>query len=89
MISAFVKDPNAVSDYAVDWTLNTGGDSITASTWTPDSGITVNSSSFTTTKTVVWLSGGTLGVNYRVVNHITTAGGRQEDKTIIILCQDK
>lgn len=88
MIAAFVKDPNAVNDYSVDWTLNTGGDSIVGSTWVAPAGITVDSSTFNTKKTIVWLSGGTVGVNYRVVNHITTAGGRQEDKTIIIICQE-
>lgn len=88
MIAAFVKDPNAVSDYAIDWTL-LSGDTITVSTWTVDTGITKGTDSFSATKTTVWLSGGTAGVTYKCVNHITTAGGRQEDHTIIIICQER
>jgi hypothetical protein len=37
--------------------------------------------SFTDTATNVWLSGGTAGVTYEVVNRITTAAGRQYDHT--------
>jgi hypothetical protein len=78
----------------------TGGDTVTTSTWTvyvntdnganliasTPPGIVVSTSSSAPTTTTVWLSGGIAGVEYLVVNHITTAQGRQEDQTIIILC---
>jgi hypothetical protein len=38
--------------------------------------------SFTTTKTTIWLAGGTDGSTYAITNHITTAQGRIEDKTL-------
>lgn len=79
------KDPNAVLDYGFDYSRwLPSGDTITASTWTPDTGITVNSSSFTSTATTVWLAGGTAGTSYKVVNHITTQQGRQDDQTLEI-----
>lgn len=95
-MSTFVKDPSAVLDYSIDWTkwltVGVGGDTIIASTWTPETGITVGSGGFapslTPTKTTVWLSGGTAGVTYKCVNHITTAGGRQTDMSILIVCQE-
>lgn len=34
-----------------------------------------------------WLSGGTLGRTYSLVCHVTTAGGRQYDKTGTIRCE--
>lgn len=81
---AQIKDPQAVKDYGFIWAPWLGSDTITASTWASDNGITINSSSFTTTTTTVWLSGGTEGLVYNIVNHITTAGGRQDDRTLVV-----
>jgi hypothetical protein len=80
----FTKDPNAVLDFTIDWESWLDGDTISASTWTPEAGITVDSDTDTDTTTTVWLSGGTAGQSYRVTNHITTAAGREEDRTLII-----
>ncbi len=80
----FRKDPQAILDYVIDWSDWLDGDTITASTWTAPTGITVDSDSHTTTATTVWLSGGTLGETYSLVNHITTAAGREDDRTIKI-----
>jgi len=103
-VFAAIKDPSAVKDYLINWAdpaapggpFLTGGDTITASTWSVYDPIgavlalgpliVINSSSSTVTTTTVNLSGGTLGVEYLVVNHVTTSQGRQEDQTIIILC---
>jgi hypothetical protein len=77
------KDPNAVLDYQFDWSdWLADGDTLSASTWTPASGITVDSSARTTTTATVWLSGGTAGQVYEVVNHVTTVDGRQDDRTL-------
>jgi hypothetical protein len=81
-MSTFTKDPDDVLDYVRDWAAVLDGDTITTSTWTVlDAGITVNSDERTTTKATVWISGGTLGQTHRVVNRITTAGGRTLRKT--------
>jgi hypothetical protein len=32
----------------------------------------------------VWLSGGTLGTDYLITNHITTSKSRQDDRSMII-----
>lgn len=92
MSQRYVKDPQAKLDYSVDWTAGEGGswlqtgETITASTWTVPAGITQSTPapSFTGTKTTIWLTGGTVGVNYAVVNHITTNQGREDDRTIHI-----
>lgn len=80
----FDKDPDDVLDYAIDWSTWLGEDTITASTWTEPDGITVDSSTNTTTTATIWLSGGTLGEAYSLTNHITTAAGRERDRTIVI-----
>ena len=82
----FIKDPDAVLDYSINWsTWLVTGDTIVTSTWTADTGITIDSDSNTTTATTVWLSGGTAGESYGVTNHIVTDDGREDDRTITIL----
>lgn len=85
MVQAFVKDPNAVLDYEVDWSgWLASGDTISTSTWVASDGITIDSDSKTTTKTTVWLSGGVAGRSYAATNHIVTAAGREDDRTIVM-----
>ena len=85
----FTKDPDATLDYEVDWTDWLNGDTITASAFTVPTGITLVTQLRTDSKAVVWLSGGTVGSKYDVVNRITTAGGRTDDRTIRIVIQQK
>lgn len=86
----YVKDPDAILDYSINWSswLVTG-DTIATSTWTAETGITVDSDSNTTTAATVWLSGGTLGESYDVTNHIVTDAGREDDRTITILVREQ
>lgn len=83
------KDGNATKDYTLTWATELGNDLIIGSTWTPEVGITVVDNSFTNTTTTVRVSGGTPGVEYSVVNHITTAGGMQEDETLVFLINEE
>ena len=80
-----LKDPSAVLDYAFDWTewLATG-ETITDHTITADTGITVDSWTESDGKVIVWLSGGTAGINYKVTCLITTSAGRTDERTIWI-----
>ncbi len=86
-MSRYTKDPQAKLDYSVDWgSWLQPSETITASTWTVPDGITqaTPAPSFTTTEATIWLSGGTVGVYYAVVNHITTNQGREDDRTVHI-----
>jgi hypothetical protein len=65
------KDAAAVLDYSIDWSQWLAGDTIAASSWTCDQGITgVPVSGPDTTKTSIWLSGGTMGQTYKISNSI-------------------
>jgi len=72
-------------DYVFDWTewLATG-ETIANYTITPDTGITVDSSTEDDGKVTVWLSGGTAGINYKVACLVTTSAGRTDERTIWI-----
>jgi hypothetical protein len=83
-IASFEKDPAAVLDYSGDWSAWLGDDTIATSTWTVPTGITKNSDTHDATSVLIWLSGGTAGQKYTLVNHITTVGGRTDERTIVI-----
>ena len=87
--SDFTKDPDAVLDYVWDWSSwLAGGETISTSVFTVTAGITVNSTSNTTTTATVWLSGGTNGV-YTVANKITTSAGRTDERSLTIRVQNR
>ncbi len=85
----FTKDPNAVLDYTWDWEDWLDSDTISSSSVTVQTGLTADSDTNTTTTATVWLSSGTLGEDYEVTNRIVTAGGRTEDRTIIIMVRER
>jgi hypothetical protein len=88
-IHNFTKDPTAILDYSIDWSDWLLEDTILTSNFTVGAGLTVDLSTNTTTSTTVWLSGGTIGFTYNVVNKITTAGGRQDSRTFTVTIEKK
>lgn len=84
----FTKDPDALLDYEIDWATWLNGDQITVSSWAVPAGITSPTDTNTTTTTTIWLSGGTAGQWYDCVNHITTAAGREDDRTLAIYIRE-
>jgi len=89
-VQAFRKDPNAVLDYAIDWSswLATG-ETISTSDWTVPSGITKDSNEKDDTSTKIWLSGGTDGQTYTIVNRITTSADRTDDRSFDVIVENR
>lgn len=84
-MSPLIKDPNATLTFGFEWAgWLESGDSISASVWTVESGLNVVSTSFTTTRSLVRLSSGVVGKTYKARNHITTAHGDEDDRTLEI-----
>lgn len=85
------KDPDEVLDYKLDWTERLAGDTIVSSMWqaSPAEGLVIDRSSFTTTETVVWLSEGTIGASYLLLNRVQTDGGRTFDQTVKLRIKSK
>ena len=88
-MSRFTKDPDATLDYKVDWASWLVDDTITNSTWIVPTGINYETDANDTTSATVWLSGGSVGSSYEVVNRITTTAGRIDDRTITIRIKEK
>lgn len=89
MAQIFVKDPDAVLDYVIDWSAWLDTDTISTSVWTVPDGITKDSDTETATASTIWLSSGTVDTDYDGVNHIVTAAGREDDRTITIQVREK
>ena len=91
----FVKDPDAVLDYAFDWTddavdpwLQTG-ESINSHIVTVSAGITKDSDSEADGIITVWLSGGTAGERYVIACKIVTNLGRTDERSAVIYCEER
>lgn len=98
MTVKWVQDPEAILDYTLDWSnMLVAGDSIVNAVFTPDSGLNVLTSNITGSTVnsnaeqaaTVWLLGGVVGQTYGVTCHITTVGGRQDDRTFQIVVKEK
>ncbi len=87
----YIKDPDAVLDYSVDWTLWLAGDQIATSEWIlePETDLEAAVDTKTASKATVWLRGGVAGTTYLATNRIVTVGGRTDDRTISIRVQDR
>ncbi len=76
------KDPADIRNYAIDWSAwltSQGSDTISTSVWS-GGGLTIVSSSNTTTTATAKVSGGSDGTAYTVSNTIVTATGAQTRK---------
>lgn len=83
------KDPDAVLDYAIDWSRWLGEDALTAAQWAVPDGLTKVSEALDTGTATIWLSGGSVGVTYLLTCHITTAAGREEDQSFRIKIKER
>lgn len=86
----FYTDSANVLDFSIDWATNIPTDTIATSTWTlTPAGMTAATPSVVGKVTTIWLSGGTTGTTYAVVNRIVTAGGRTIERTIHVRVKDQ
>jgi len=83
----FTKEPSEVLDYEIDWSDWLGSLTISTSVWTGPSGITIDGSSNTSTKSLIRLSGGTWGETYELSNTIVANNGETEKRSILVRIQ--
>ena len=86
----FLKDPSAILDYKLDWSKWLSADDVivSATAVSDDPALTVDAVSSAASETVFWLSGGTAGSSYKVLVHIVTEGGREDERTVVITVKD-
>lgn len=88
-MQTFAKDPDALLDYSIDWSLWLDGDTIQTSSWSVPPPLVLSNQSHTDTMATVWVSGGTVGARYVITNHIVTAAGREDERSLIIAIVDR
>lgn len=89
-MTAYIKDPQAVLDYAFNWTAwLAAGETITSHTITADPGITVNSHTESGGTVTAWLAGGAVGTVYCITCEIVTSGGRTDDRSIEVSVEQR
>lgn len=84
-----LKHPDATLDYAVDWGSDyLSGETLATSSWTVEpvesGGLTLASSAFGLLIATATVSGGKAANIYRLTNHITTTGGRDDSRSIML-----
>jgi hypothetical protein len=94
---SYIKDPDAVLDYALDWNpWLSDGETISTSTFVATGGITIGDGtnggiapSCSLGIATVWLLGGSAGAVYEITNSITTNQGRADDRTFTVRVQER
>jgi hypothetical protein len=88
VVKAFLKDPEEILDYTIDWTrLLETDEIITNSEWEFETDedprtLVQDTANFGDKGASIWVSGGTHNVTYFVVNRITTSSNRVYERAI-------
>ncbi len=90
-MATFKKDPDAVLDYVFDWApyLTPIADTIASVTWVLSPGLTKISQSNTTMTATAFIGGGTAGESLTLTCRIVTAGGRTDDRSVVLKIVDR
>jgi hypothetical protein len=89
MPKPYVKDPDAILDYYINWEPWLLGDPIETSSWNATGTISMGEQLLLGQVTGIWVSGGVVGERATLTNHILTAGGRVDDRTILLLISEQ
>ena len=93
-MSLLMKDPQAVLDYAIDWSAEyLGEDSLAESEWTVEpleaGGVVVAGSDFDPGVATVKASGGVAGRVYKLINQVVMASGRIDQRSIVLRVEQR
>lgn len=82
-------DPGAVEDYVWNWADWLGSETLSTATLTAEDGLTATVQSTGTSTVTMRLAGGTAGARYRVTAHATSSAGREQSRSVIVVCDDR
>ena len=88
-MTLLLKDPEATLDYSVDWGAEyLSGDALATSGWTvspaEEGGVAIVSDRFDLLIATAEVAGGIAGRTYRLTNHVVTAEGREDSRSIML-----
>lgn len=88
----FEHSAGATLDYGFNWSVNgwlEASETITTSVWTENQDITLSREQIYFGVTSVFVTGGTAGTVYKLMNTITTSTGRIDSRTITLTCKQR
>ncbi|KPF59033.1 hypothetical protein IP88_16370 [alpha proteobacterium AAP81b] len=93
-MAVFLKDPQAVVDYAIDWNAGyLAGQTIAASEWAiAPAGADapqILAAIIDKARTVVTLGGGAAGKVYRITNRVAFSDGRRDERSLTVRIDDR
>lgn len=92
-MSFYLKDPQGIVDYAIDWALYLDGKTIVASAWSVEpeevDGVAVEEASFDTTRTAVRASGGLSGHIYSLANQVILSDGSSDERSVTLRVEQR
>jgi len=88
-MTLLLKDPDAALDYMVDWGVEyLADDALSESHWAvspaEEGGAVVVGERFEPGSATVKVEGGVAGRLYRLTNHVVTASGREDSRSIML-----
>ena len=88
-MTLLMKDPEATLDYSVDWGSEyLSDDALAESGWTVSpaepGGVAIVSDRFDLLVATAQVEGGIAGRLYRLTNHVVTAQGREDSRSIML-----
>ena len=86
-----LHDPQANLDHPIDWAdWIQAGDSIAESTWSASpTGLTIGTTGIAGTVTSAWVRAGSPARLTPLTNHIVLTSGREDDRSIELICVDR
>jgi hypothetical protein len=86
----FVKEPEALLDYTIDWSdwLAVGDTIASGVFYLLQSGLTIEDEDVAATTHTAWLSGGVDGQIYNVISHVYSTLGREDEKVFDIIVRN-
>lgn len=89
-LDPFIKDPDSIRTFGIDWATFLNGQAFTSSSWTVASGtVAIDSNSTSTTFSLVKLTGGSVGEKCALRNRVTRTDGERDDQTIYVKIKEK
>jgi hypothetical protein len=87
----FLKDPESVLDYAVDWTARCAGvRTVVESDWRAEpAGLAVSGAVHGAERTEVRLGGGVPGLVYRVANLVRFSDGLADERSLVLRVEQR
>ena len=84
------KAPEAKTIISMDWSsIYTTAQTVASSSWTVDTGLTIDANAYSAATSTATVSGGTADRSYKLANQVTMSDGQIDKRTILVGVMDR